>query len=263
MEGFGAGLVNSADEGEDETWSKRWRSIATLQGKQYAIPLGNIGRKFVSILTAEITGVVNRTHTSDRIFVLCATVLQREKIVNSSSDIKRAISKRMELWEEGKVDELIQEAIRCDKKIAKKQYKIPSQQQRARVMTRLVSSGRLRDATRWATERGGCCSGLLMPEQTLSEGTTVRDVLQEKHPPQAVPEVESFLTDNLPTMIDVNVTAGHIENAAHKLKGSAGPSGTDAEQWRNLHGAHSGRLRDAVAALTRLLANNIVEWDRV
>ncbi|KAF6214349.1 hypothetical protein GE061_009089 [Apolygus lucorum] len=260
--GFGAQLLNAADGGGDDGWKHKWQRIATLQGKQYPIPQGNVGRKFVEMLTAEIMGVVNGSHTSERIFVFCASVLQREHLVKSPSDIKRSVCKRMELWGDGKFDEVVQEAVRCDKKLKRKTHLMPNQQQRARLMTRLVSCGRLRDATRWATERGG--GGVLMPEQMVSEGKTVRDVLEEKHTPQKLPAAEMFMSDDLPFMMEANVTSGHIESAAHKLKGSAGPSGTDAEQWRNLllrYGGHSGRLRDAVAALTRMLANSIVEWD--
>ena len=66
----------------------------------------------------------------------------------------------------------------------------------------------------------------------------------------------------------MDITAAHVEKIARQIQGSAGPGGTMALPWQSLllgYGAHSERLRDAVAELTiaRRLANNIVEWDDI
>ncbi|KAL5515985.1 hypothetical protein EMCRGX_G001241 [Ephydatia muelleri] len=65
---------------------------------------------------------------------------------------------------------------------------------------------------------------------------------------------------------DVDITALHVENLAHNIKGGAGPSGTDSIRWQScvLHyGAHINRLREAIAALTRSMANTAFEWDNI
>lgn len=66
-------------------------------------------------------------------------------------------------------------------------------------------------------------------------------------------------------MTDIDVTANQVENIARTLKGGAGPSGTGAEQWKNVllrYRHHSLRLREAIASLTRLLSNNFIAWER-
>lgn len=66
--------------------------------------------------------------------------------------------------------------------------------------------------------------------------------------------------------MDVDVTGGHIERLARSLHSGAGPGGTTSSHWQSFllcYGSHSARLRDAVASLVRLLANNIVDWNLI
>ncbi|KAF6211850.1 hypothetical protein GE061_012366 [Apolygus lucorum] len=185
-------------------------------------------------------------------------------MTSSGPDIRRLISKRLDEWVEGRIDGLVQEAERCDRGLRTRSRQ-PDQDHKIRVFTRLVHSGRLREATRWITDRAGS-GGVLQPESVTS-GQTVLEVLESKHPPQSVPGPEMFLdAETMPSMSDVDVTERHIAVTAHRLNGSAGPSGTDAEQWRSMllrYGAHSTRLRETVAGLTRCLANGVVEWNKI
>ena len=64
----------------------------------------------------------------------------------------------------------------------------------------------------------------------------------------------------------VAVTATHVEKVARQIKGGAGPGGTLATHWQDFllrYGAHSERLRDAIAELARQLANTMVEWNDI
>ena len=68
----------------------------------------------------------------------------------------------------------------------------------------------------------------------------------------------------LPTLIEVDVTAEHVQKVAKNLSGGAGVSGLDAAQWQYLllnHGGASEKLSEAMASLTRRLANTVVDWD--
>ena len=95
-------------------------------------------------------------------------------------------------------------------------------------------------------------------------GKTVLDVLKEKHPqPRAAAERAFLLCDDLPPLVAVDVTGAHVERL---IQGCAGPGGAMATRWQDFllkYGAHSERLRDAMAELARRLANNMVAWDKI
>ncbi|CAB0001695.1 unnamed protein product [Nesidiocoris tenuis] len=169
------------------------------------------------------------------------------------------------MWEQGAYDELLQEAQRCDRQL-KRTVEKEDDDHDARVFTRLVLQGRLRDATRWITGRANV-GGVLQLEDVMPNGATVLDTLRDKHPLQFKPPRESIITANpLPLMVDVDVTANLIEKVARSMRGSAGPSGTNASQWQNMllrFGAHSNQLREAIASLIRRMANNNVDWNRI
>ena len=64
-------------------------------------------------------------------------------------------------------------------------------------------------------------------------------------------------------MIDLDITGAHIMSVARWLRGGAGPGGSDSSAWQDWllrYGAHSERLRDAVARLTRAVANGSMPW---
>lgn len=103
--------------------------------------------------------------------------------------------------------------------------------------------------------------------QLHTSSKNVLDILKEKHPdPREASEKAYIPCDDLPPLVDVDVTAAHVERVAHSIQGGAGPGGTMAIHWQDFllrYGAHSERLRVAVAELARRLANTVVEWDDI
>ena len=86
--------------------------------------------------------------------------------------------------------------------------------------------------------------------------------MKSKHPAQAEANPEAFLEcDELPSLLDVDITASHVEKIAKVLSGSAGISSLDSQQWHSMllkFGKVSEHLRESIAALTRRLANTNV-----
>ena len=266
---FGATLMHSVGRGVKDVWSKRWSVIASFRCRQYDLPGGSVGREFVSLLSEEVSKLANGEFRSERLVVFMSVLLQRDPLVKKGADVRRLLRRRMDLWRESQVTELLCEAERCSQQLPKPREGKQGDDHTIRVFTRLMLRGQVRSAVRWMTERLSSTSGgVLHPSAPAgTAGKTVLEVLKEKHPEPREAIERAFLScDELPPLVDVDITAAHVEKVARQIQGSAGPGGTMALQWQRFllgYGAHSERLRDAVAELTRCLANNIVEWDNI
>jgi hypothetical protein len=127
----------------------------------------------------------------------------------------------------------------------------------------MVLGGKVRAAVRMVTDRG--TGGPYRPNDLDSKsGRPVIDVLREKNPDCVVPLEEDFdaypdaanLLDTMP----VYCYEECIAKAATRLSGSAGPCGVDAEMlkhWLLCHGAHSEKLREAMADWVDWLSNGL------
>ena len=77
-------------------------------------------------------------------------------------------------------------------------------------------------------------------------GKKIIDVLLSKHPDSGDIHRSCLLDETIPDKEAVMITAGQIEATTRALKGSAGPSGMDAELWHDLllrRGKQSENLR--------------------
>ena len=96
------------------------------------------------------------------------------------------------------------------------------------VFSRLILQGKLREATRFITQRGEkpC---VLKPDDDDGKGNTVKSVLESKHPPQAESSPEAFIVcEQLPTLVDIDVSSSHVYKVAKTRSGSAGIGGLDS-----------------------------------
>lgn len=258
----------NVDEHELESDDVRplWWEAVGLRGKQYELPNGRVGTRFVHVLAEEIERFVAGRQNSERQLLFTSLVLQRDKMVKKGKDIRPLLTRRMDMWEEGKLQALLHEAKRCDRQLATG-HRLMTCTQLERSFNRMMLQGRVRAAVRLLTDRGG--STVLNPEaEAIGKdgplGKTCLEAFREKHPPQKEPDPRAFVEcKELPPFEHVDITSSHIETVARRLQGSAGPGGTDADQWKSFllrFGKASERLREATAASTRLHANEIVPW---
>lgn len=126
--------------------------------------------------------------------------------------------------------------------------------------------GKVRAATRWLTERSK--RSVLLSTDTVSNGSgknlSVVDALKLKHPLPSPPHSSSLFRPPVVSLFkDLDITGAHIGIIAHRIKGSAGPTGCDYTHWQDVllrFGSHSQCLHDSLADPTRKIANSIVDW---
>ena len=80
---------------------------------------GAVGRYFTSILAKEIQALANAEQKSEKSAMLSKLILQKDKKIVKSSDIRRLLRRRMKMWEEDLFDQLIDEAELCDHKFGR------------------------------------------------------------------------------------------------------------------------------------------------
>ena len=99
MKAYGETLVNWIDEDATNIWCSRWKEVIQLQRKLYSHPGGSIGRKFVSMLTDELSHLPVGNYTFDH---LLFSVLQCYK---GTRWLGRSLIKGGILSENGNVEE--------------------------------------------------------------------------------------------------------------------------------------------------------------
>eukprot|EP00923_Selenidium_pygospionis_P017783 GHVN01031246.1.p1 GENE.GHVN01031246.1~~GHVN01031246.1.p1 ORF type:complete len:172 (-),score=22.47 GHVN01031246.1:92-607(-) len=165
------------------------------------------------------------------------------------------------MWSDGHFDELVSSAKPTSVLRSLRPREL-SLTQILKKAERLMRKGKTKEASRLICI--GLEAGVHRPENTYrdEDGVTHRvlDVLKEKHPEPAPFEVPE---EEVPDQPECVITSDHVAAAGRKCQGAAGPGGTDAYQMQQLlfkYGAHSAKIRDAVAALCNELCNNAFEW---
>jgi len=248
---------------DDKKWQEYWSRLVVYPTQTYDSPSGSVGRRFTSLLADEFDGILSRKCNSERPLVFSMVILQRTRNVRKSKDIKSRISKRLDAWEQGKFDMLVQETERDMKSLLSDKQRGTTFEQRAKIFHQKMLRGDVRGAVRYLTEREK--GGVFMPDEIDEKtGDTVEEVLQSKHPdarnvdPSFLPEYEE-----IPDFVDLDITEEVVEKVARKLSGSGGLCGSDAQAASQLllkFGKASHKLRTVMAKLALWLANDTPPW---
>jgi len=92
-----------------------------LRGRVYRLPgsYSIVGREFTNLLADEYDLLASAKHTSERVSMFGKLILQKDKNIRKSPDIKRLLQRRMQMWRDNLFEQLIFEAELCDKKLPK------------------------------------------------------------------------------------------------------------------------------------------------
>ena len=179
-----------------------------------------------------------------RFFVLPALLLQRTNDQPQAKQQKANLHRRMALWREGNIGELLSEG-RClqdnpaGRGRGRGRPRSSQPHDEARTFRDLVGHGHIHQAIRSLSdnpERGG---SLRMEDvvQVSDEPRSVHDILREKHP-HAQPAAQEALLEgeagSINPVIFDSLTAALIRQTALHANGSAGPSGLDSHAWRRI-----------------------------
>ena len=173
-----------------------------------------------------------RVTNSERAEIFPACILCKERGCSSSDAMRRRISRRLQLWEDGKYAELAEDVVRAAKAAS---GRAPTPDNDDHIDCRyhsLVINGRLKAAVRFATNKSG--GGVLAPADIDEKsGRPVTEVLRGKHPMARQPELEkenwaSFEDYPMPREgVPLDCDQSILQVVAGKLSGGAGPNSVD------------------------------------
>ena len=193
-------------------------------------------------------------HALKIMFIMPKLFFQKTYRNSSNREDKEALFRRVEWWKKNELDEVLEEARASREGIKPTKRKQNGREDRARRFGDLMRTGKVAPAIRSITKEG--TDGLL----AITEET--KKLLEEKHPEPSEREGLRFRGEfRRPNPVIYECINGEmIRKKANSTKGSAGPSGLDAEGWRTILSVakfnnKAADLGKALATLARKLAS--------
>ena len=186
-------------------------------------------------------------------------MLQRPSKRSKARDNAKYLSKRLALWQDGKLDQIMQELREIQKRIKIKVDKKVDQRKKA--FCRFMLQGKVAKAVQFIDNSEGASTGVLpATEENVAK-------LQLKHPaagPLNSEQVVVHTSDPVEAVIFEEVDADLILRTTRNISGSGGPTQVDADIWRyivcsKVYGILSTTLAEAIADLTKILCTKHIQ----
>ena len=243
-----------------KTINSAFEKIVYWKKNHFDLPKGAVGKTFINEMTKLIdewnTKSPNHDTSLTALMVMPALLLQRTSPKCKTSEVKKHLERRLEMWKNRNIDELLNASLTIQDRLPKNFSKPKDTEDLARRFAKLMLQGKVNPAIRLLDE--GSNGGIL----PLTEDTM--QCLQQKHPRGNAKNEMMLLQGPLKKINSIiydNINANLIKRCAINTKGSAGPSGVDADFWRkiissNIYGTTSDDLCHAIALMTRKLCSD-------
>ena len=212
--------------------TKAYEQVSRWKRNLFYLPTGKAGESFIEELT-KVINQFNNDSAFESVSLMMVTLmfpllLQKPSQNSKTKDHVRYLEKRMEMWKNGQLAELISEGKAIQNRISRK--KKSSSAKKEKRFISLMEEGKVSAALR--------CIGSL-ESGVLDITPEVLDDLKKKHPESKEAEVGSVIQGPLPErsveeVVYENIDAEAIYKAAKKVNGAAGPSGADSDLWKRL-----------------------------
>ena len=239
-----------------------YEEIANFKKNLFKLPLGRAGKDMILELAFWMRQLNKNTKLNGialkMVMILPALILQKPSAKSKAKHHTDALTRRLKLWHEGKLSELIREAKHIQSKFKQDRSTQHSEARKSDLskrFSRFMSEGNISAALKLLDENSG--SGVLeLTEDVMKE-------LRKKHPEPADFSFDPILsgpTQPFPKYFFDCIDEQTILKAAKDTKGSGGPSGLDAEQLRRIlcskNFAKEGKmLREEIAEFAKNLAS--------
>ena len=232
------------------------------------VPSGKSGNLFVKELTrlfqAYVSDSALQSVALKAAMVLPSLVLQKPS--KKSKNHPGLITRRLKLWQEGQLTELLHEGQTIQSRLNFHPQAQHPAKDKTKQFTKPMGEGKVKAALRLL--EGEPSGGPLPLDQYIDNSRrTVLDILKSKHPPPSHVlgvdfDLETTSGQELHPILFDQIDSSLIRSTVQKMDGAAGPSGLDTSCWRRLCTAfknYSTDLCDVLASLCRKICTEYLD----
>eukprot|EP00794_Sanderia_malayensis_P000835 gene836-131_t len=239
--------------------SNAYENIVYWKKNMFLLPSGKSGNDFIDEMTTLICESNNNSPVKPialkALMVIPCLLLKKPSRTSKAKDHLTAFERRLTLWKDGDIKELVHEAETIENQLLFNGNKT-SIADISNSFRNFIMKGEINSALRLLSDN--------MQNGILPLDTKTLNLLKKKHPPPENPDPSLSFKDSPEKVHPIrfeSITAESIKTAAAKTKGGSGSGGLDAVGWRRIltaksFGKSSDDLCTAIALMSRKLCRD-------